>query len=66
MPIIGKIDRARGVYSSQLSRFREAAAAEAGDTSYEKELIRMLLDMIETKTEIEILERVNNHRANNP
>jgi len=61
MPIIEKIDSAKKKYDRQLIDFREAAGKEP-DVSFEKDLIRMLADMIETKTEIEILTRVENHR----
>ena len=61
MPIIEKIDNAKRKYDGQLKDFREAAGKDP-DVSYEKDLIRMLADMIETKTEIEILTRVENHR----
>lgn len=61
MPIAEKIDLAKKEYGRQLKVFREAAAKEP-DISFEKDLIRMLADMIETKTEIEILTRVENHR----
>lgn len=61
MPIAEKIDRAKQLYDTQLKVFREAAEKEP-DISFEKDLIRMLTDMIETKTEIEILTRVENHR----
>ena len=66
MPIIEKIDLAKNAYGKKLNEFRKAAAVESRDTSYEKELIQMLTDMIEIKTEIEILTRVQNHRDNNP
>ena len=61
MPIIEKIDNAKRKYDRQLSELREAAGKEPG-ISFEKDLIQMLADMIETKTEIEILTRVENHR----
>ena len=62
MPIIEKIDRAKKEYTSKLEAFRKAAEEEREDTTFEKELIQMLTDMIELKTEIEILTRVENHR----
>ncbi len=62
MPIIEKIDLAKKEYTSQLEAFRKAAEEEREDTTFEKELIQMLTDMIELKTEIEILTRVENHR----
>ncbi len=62
MPIIEKIDRAKKEYAEKLEAFRKAAEEERQDTAFEKELIQMLTDMIEIKTEIEILTRVENHR----
>lgn len=60
MPIIDKINRAKSEYSIKLAAFRKAASE---DVINEKELIGMLTDMIEIKTEVEILTRVENHRA---
>jgi hypothetical protein len=60
MPIIDKINRAKSEYSIKLAAFRKAASEDAIN---EKELIGMLADMIEIKTEVEILTRVENHRA---
>ena len=62
MPIVEKIDRAKKEYAIKLEAFRKAAADEKNDTTFEKDLISMLTDMIEIKTEIEILTRVENHR----
>ena len=61
MPIAEKIDNAKQKYDGQLKDLREAAGKEP-DISFEKDLMKMLADMIETKTEIEILTRVENHR----
>ena len=61
MPIVEKIENAKREYERQLNVFREAAGKDPG-VSFEKDLIGMLADMIETKTEIEILTRVENHR----
>lgn len=61
MPIIEKIDSAKRKYDRQLKELREAAGQEPA-LSFEKDLMSMLADMIETRTEIEILTRVENHR----
>ncbi len=63
MPIIDKIERARSLYTARLTAFRALAAKEREDTSFEKELIAMLTEMIEIKTELEILTRVHNHQS---
>lgn len=63
MPIVEKIDRAKKEYAVKLDAFRRATAEDKPETTaFEKDLIRMLTDMIEIKTEIEILTRVENHR----
>ena len=60
MPIIDKINRAKSEYSIKQAAFLKAASE---DVINEKELIGMLADMIEIKTEVEILTKVENHRS---
>ena len=58
-----KIDRAKQEYTKKLSTFREAASAEDRGPTFEKDMIGILTDMIELKTEAEILKRVLDHQA---
>jgi len=63
MPIIEKIDLAKRKYASSLKTLQDYAASGTSDPDFEKKMVSMLLDMLEIKKEIDILEKVNAHRG---
>jgi len=63
MPIIDKINIAKRKYSESLKTLQEYASTGSTDPDFEKKMVSMLLDMLEIKKEIDILEKVNSHRS---
>ena len=62
MPIPDKIAIARQKYDKELKAVQDYAAAGSKEEGFEKNLIIMLTEMIELRTEIDILEKVMAHR----
>lgn len=63
MPIPEKIDIARQKYAEKLKDVRTLAAVDPPDPDFEKKAIELLLQMVELKTEAEILDRVHRHQS---
>lgn len=63
MPIIEKIDLAKRKYSASLKTLQAYASEGVSEPDFEKKMVSMLLDMLEIKKEIDILEKVNAHRG---
>ena len=70
MPIIEKVQMAETRYEEQLKQLRNRVLADDRGDDFEKDMIRLLTDMLETRTEITILGRVlahqREHSAVNP
>ena len=62
MPIIEKIDLAKRKYAASLKNLQAYASEGVSEPDFEKKMVSMLLDMLEIKKEIDILEKVNSHR----
>ncbi len=63
MPIPEKIDLANQKYNDKLKEVQALAAAEPLPADFEKLAIGVLLEMLELKTEAEILDRVVKHQS---
>ena len=63
MPIIEKIDLAKRKYAASLKTLQDYAVSGTSEPDFEKKMVAMLLDMLEIKKEIDILEKVNAHRS---
>lgn len=63
MPIIEKIEIARDKYAKKLTELQACAASKSAEPDFEKNMIDMLIEMQKLKTEADILEKVNAHRA---
>ena len=63
MPIPEKIDIAKQKYCDKLKEVQALAAADPLDPDFEKKTIDVLLQMVELKTEAEILGRVVKHQT---
>lgn len=63
MPIPEKIDIARQKYCEKLKEVQALAAADPPDPDFEKKTIEILMQMVELKTEAEILGRVVKHQS---
>ena len=63
MPIPEKIDIAKQKYCEKLKEVQALAAADPPDPDFEKKMIDILMQMVELKTEAEILGRVVKHQS---
>lgn len=63
MPIPEKIDIAKQKYCEKLKEVQALAAADPPDPDFEKKMIDILIQMVELKTEAEILGRVVKHQS---
>lgn len=63
MPIPDKIAIAKQKYDEKLKEVQVLAAAEPLDPDFEKKTIAVLLQMVELKTESDILEKVHKHQS---
>ncbi|MBQ6372691.1 MAG: hypothetical protein IJJ22_06185 [Oscillospiraceae bacterium] len=63
MPIPEKIDIAKKKYCEKLKEVQALAAADPPDPDFEKKTIAILMQMVELKTEAEILGRVVKHQS---
>ena len=63
MPIPEKIDIARQKYCEKLKEVQALAAADPPDPDFEKKTVEILMQMVELKTEAEILGRVVKHQS---
>lgn len=63
MPILEKIDIAKQKYCEKLKEVQALAAADPPDPDFEKKTIDILMQMVELKTEAEILCRVVKHQS---
>ena len=63
MPIPEKIDIAKQKYCEKLKEVQALAAADPPDPDFEKRMIDILMQMVELKTEAEILGRVVKHQS---
>ncbi len=63
MPIPEKIDAARQKYSEKLKEVQTLASGQPPVPDFERKAISLLLEMVELKTEAEILSRVVRHQT---
>ncbi len=63
MPIPEKIDIAKQKYCDMLKEVQALVSAEPLDADFEKKTIGLLIQMLELKTEAEILGRVVKHQT---
>ena len=65
MPIPDKIAAAGRKYDEKLKEVQIFAAADPLDPDFEKKTISVLLEMLELKTEMNILKKVVEHQSSN-